>query len=180
MGFKISWIAVAGTTKPQLLSVLGFSDTHEEDEANEAPFSAADLGNGWSLIWSNDFEWADASLLVDLPSEVSAVVVQVHEGVMYSAAKGLRGANIVWSLVHDAQQDQMHLDVVGEPPELGPVREALLTEQAADDTEEVDYVFSIPVEIAARITAFSHEEWDLRTAQRPYFTAVAPISQTKR
>lgn len=175
MGFKISWIAVEGIAKAQLLSALGFSDSDVEDEANETPFSAADLGNGWSLIWSNDFEWADPSLAAHLPSGVSSVAVRLHEGVMYSEATGLLGREVVWSVTHDSQQGLMHLDVVGEPPELEAVRDASVAKQAADDSDEVDYIFSIPVEIAAKITAFSYDEWDLRTAARPRFTAVALV-----
>lgn len=172
MGFKISWLAVENITKPALLDALRLADTGQEDEVNEAPFSAAELGNGWSLIFSNDFGWVEDLALASIPTSCRAIIVQVHEGIMYSRASGAIDGAEQWTVVHDAQEALTHLSVNGTPPELDAVRSALLAEQAADGSGAVDYAFDVPVEIAARLTGHCHSEWDLRTGPRPRFTAV--------
>lgn len=43
MGWKISWVAIRGLTKPQALELLGAVETGDTDEANDADFSAAEI-----------------------------------------------------------------------------------------------------------------------------------------
>ncbi len=65
-----------------------------------------------------------------------------------------------WSLSHDAQRANRHLDVAGNPPaDFAEVRDRLLAQQDAEDPEmaEVDYVFDVPLETAHRITGFKHD-----------------------
>ncbi len=178
MGFKISWIAVEGMTKPQLLAALGFSDTDIEDATNETPLSAAELGNGWSMIWSNNVDWVNDKLFKHLPPDAHVVAVRLHEGLMYAEAFGTNGADGRWRVAHDAERSLTHLVVDGTPPKLKDVRDRLLEQQAADAGGEVDYVFDVPIEIAARLTSFRHDGFDTPLGPSPRFTAVTSARST--
>jgi len=55
MGFKISWVGFHGLTRREVIKTIGGVDCEIVDEANEAPFSLAELPGGWFILWSNDF-----------------------------------------------------------------------------------------------------------------------------
>lgn len=176
MGFKISWLAFEGLRKPAILDLLGFHDTHNEDEANEAPFAAAELANGWSVLWSNDFGWAETHPIHNIDTHARVIGCQIHEGIMYSAAHGAEAGREQWSVVHDAQQGVRHLEVSGlVPADFATVKAKLLAEQNADQAGDVDHVFDIPVELAFALTGFRYDLWDLPSGPRPQFTTVTPI-----
>ncbi len=58
MGFSISWIAVEGVGKDDLLARLDLVDSGFPDPENRAKFSFAELPSGWLLIYSNRFDYA--------------------------------------------------------------------------------------------------------------------------
>ena len=57
MGYKISWIGFQGQSKPQVLDLIGGTDTEVVDEANEADFSVAEIPDAWTMLFSNDFDF---------------------------------------------------------------------------------------------------------------------------
>lgn len=174
MGFRISWLAFESVEKAALLEALDFKDTGEADEANESPFSAVQLRNGWSIIWSNDFEWA-ATQPIKLSFPTKRIVsCQLHEGLMYSAVHGAEDGIELWSVIHDAQQSLHDLSVSGDPPEEFPaIKDGLFGEQEKEDagSAEVDFVFDIPIELAASITGFRHDLWEI-DGHRPDWTVI--------
>jgi hypothetical protein len=85
-----------------------------------------------------------------------------HEGVMFSAAYGYDRGNARWSVVHNAQEGISDLSVSGAPPtELERIRERLSKQQsdAGGDAADVDYIFDIPVELAATVCGYRHDQW---------------------
>lgn len=174
MGFKISWLAFENVEKGRLLEELGFRDTAIRDEANESPFSAAQLKNGWSIIWSNDFEWAETQpVKLSFPGG-RAVSCQLHEGVMVSIAHGAQDGIERWSVSHDAQAGLMDLTIHGDTPaELAEVKSRLFAEQAQEDKThaEVDLIFDIPIDLAEKITGFRHDLWEI-DGERPAWTII--------
>lgn len=171
MGFKISWLAFEGMTKPSMLELLDFRDLGTEDEANEAPFSAAQLASGWSVIWSNDFGWVETQALQWLGAHGRTLTCQVHEGIMFSAVHGTEENVERWSVQHDSERGLRDLQIAGTPPDaLDGIKAKLLAEQ--DGSEDVDYVFDIPVELAFQLTGFRHDLWDYPQGKQPHFTMV--------
>ena len=164
MGFKISWLAFENVEKGKLIEELGFRDTGAVDEANESPFSAAQLKNGWSIIWANDFEWAETQpIKLSFPAG-RAISCQLHEGVMVSIAHGAQDGVEQWSVTHDAQAGLHDLTVEGiAPPALIEIKNRLFAEQQLEDGDkaEVDFIFDIPIDLAERITGFRHDLWEV-------------------
>lgn len=182
MGFKISWLAFEALDKATLLDALGFHDTGVSDEANEAPFSAAQLPNGWSIIWSNDFGWIETqSVKLPFPTQ-RAIACQLHEGLMFSAARGADDGAEKWSVSHDAQTALHDLTLVGDLPSTLPeIRSRLLREQQEEDrnSAEIDFIFEIPIELAQSITGFRHDLWEI-DGRQPDWTIIEQTSVTPR
>jgi hypothetical protein len=86
MGFSISWIGFKALNKTEAIRRAGFRDTGSQDEANEAPYSAAALPTGWTILFSNDFDYGSAEHLLGLSLGTMVVACQAEEHIMYSAA----------------------------------------------------------------------------------------------
>lgn len=174
MGFKISWVGIKGLSKSEALSALKATDTGVIDEANEAPFSGAEIPGGWLILFVNDFEFVRGEVLASLSSNCDLVACQVHEGVMVSAAYAYSQGAEQWSLVHNSQNGLRDLVVLGSPPPIFErVRERLTGEQDANggDSSDVDYFFDIPVETAAALCGYRHDRWKFDWGE-PKFTVL--------
>jgi hypothetical protein len=171
VGFKASWIGFDGKGKSDVLEMVGLKDTGEPDEANEAPFSGAEIPGGWFILFSNNFDFVTPNRLARLSVDCRIVACQVHEGVMVSAAFGYERGRGVWELAHNAQQSLNDLTVVGSPPpSFEAIRRRLTQEQDAATDGDVDYIFDIPVEVAAAAVGnYRHDRWKFEWGQ-PQFT----------
>jgi hypothetical protein len=171
MGFRISWIGFDGKGKTSALEMVGLKDTGEPEEANEAPpFSGAEIPGGWFILFSNDFGFASRERLVELSIDCRIIACQVHEGIMFSAAYGYGRGNRVWELAHNAQQGLYDLSVSGSPPpSFESVRQRLTRRQEATAGSGIDYIFDIPVEVAAAICKYRHDRWKFEWGT-PQFT----------
>ena len=86
----------------------------------------------------------------------------------------------VWSLSHDSSKGVMHLQTDGQlPKDFADIREKLFGEQDSDGgpVSDTDYIFDIPVELAAAVTGYRHDRSDLDWG-KPQFTEVEPIAAT--
>jgi hypothetical protein len=176
MGFKICWMAVQGVGKDELLSREHLQDTGRIDEAQEAPWSGAQLPDGWFLLWSNRFDDLSADRLARLSSGGRLVGCQVHEGVMESLAVGYSDGQEVWAVSHDSDRGPTDLTVRGRPPAgFKDIRMRLLEEQRVENLGEalVDYVVDIPIELANSICGYRHDRWKFDWGQ-PNFTELEP------
>ena len=166
MGFRISWVAFNGLNKEEVLRVLGATDTGVIDEANEAPFSGAEIPGGWFILFSNDFDFVSEEALASLSSNCNVVACQVSETVMVSIAYAYSHGTAQWAISHSAQKGIRDLSVSSTPPlAFEKIRETLTLEQDAQGggSVGVDYFFDIPVQTAASVCGFRHDhstfEW---------------------
>ncbi len=174
MGWKISWIGFHGLTKAEVLDTLGATDTGEWDEANDAPVSGAELPGGWYILFSNDFDFVSGSRLKVLSSRSQIVACQLHEGVMVSVAYGYVQGEPKWAVVHDSDRGIWDLTVSGSPPPgLPEILDRLRAEQTAagGDGADVDFIFDVPVEVAAAVSGFRHDRWKYDWGE-PRFTVL--------
>jgi hypothetical protein len=170
VGFRISWIGFDGKGRTSALEMVGLRDTGEPDEANEAPFSGAEIPGGWFILFSHDFQFASRERLAQLSIDCRIIACQVHEGIMFSAAYGYERGNRVWDLAHNAQQGIYDLSVSGSPPlSYESIRQRLTRKQEATAGSGVDYIFDIPVEVAAAICKYRYGQLKFEWG-RPQFT----------
>lgn len=174
MGFRISWVGFQDLSKADVLQIIGGLDTGTVDEANEAPFSIAELPVGWSILFCNDFDYASEETLKALSARGVLVACQVYEGVMYSAAYEYERGQQRWSVTHDGSEGIRDLSVSGSPaPEFADIRACLskAQEDEGGDGAGVDYFFDIPIETAAARCAYRHDRWKFAWG-RSNFTVV--------
>ena len=172
MGFKISWVGFHGLLKSEVLQIIGGVDSGIVDEANEAPFSIAEVPGVWFILFCNDFGFASEKTLRSLSARGTVLACQVHEGVMFSAAFGYERGKLQWSLTHNSDNGIKDLSVSGSPPpEFAEIRDRLSKEQEDNegDSGDVDYFFDIPVETAEALCAYRHDRWKFDWGQ-PTFT----------
>ncbi len=161
MGFDISWIGFNGLSREECLRRLRMKDTGEVDEANEEPFSLAQLPNNWVILFANDFEYVSDKRLAALSTGATVIGCHIHEGVMFSDATLFNAGRKIWSISHYSGDGRLDLKIQGElPSEILAIRDKLLAEQkAAGVTSEVDHVFDIPVEAARLVTSYRYDQW---------------------
>ncbi len=81
---------------------------------------------------------------------------------MVSAASCWRDGRQLWKVTHDAQDPLglEHLAIEGAPPpELTRIHTEALQELRADP-DPCDYLFDVPVNLAAEVVGFRHDEGD--------------------
>ena len=160
MGFSISWIGVQWLDRETILERLELVDTGEADEQNRARLSWAQLPDGWTIIFSNRTDYADAKLAA-LSMGGVAVGCEVNERVMYCIARCYREGVELWSISHDAENGIYDLTAEGDLPAAFPaIKARLVADQDREGGEEadVDMIFEIATETAKAVCGYKHDE----------------------
>ena len=177
MGFSISWVGFKGLRKADVLSELKFSDSGETDECNEAPYSLAEIPTGWTILFSNDFDFGSVKRIKILSRNCTVISCQVHEGIMFSAAHESLSGRRVWNVWHNGQSEIYNVGVYGRVPIFfHSTKQSLFEKQNAHGGRNagVDYIFDLPVELAFRMTGYRHDRLRFDWGS-PAFTVVAPM-----
>jgi hypothetical protein len=162
MGFSISWVALR-LPKDRALEIMGFKDTGMADEANEAPFSAASLPTGWTIIWSNDFEYAVSPSTIGRSSDTEIVGCQVEEHVMFSSCFAAQNGIVTWNVSHDAQEGTYDVSSTGPVPhQLRQIEISKVDSQNASGgvDSDVDHLIDVPIDLAASFTGYRYDEFN--------------------
>ena len=164
VGISISWLAVRGAQRDDVLEALGLVETDERDEfPTESPISGAVLADGWYVVVLDRYGHAllndDTLHRVSKLGEVVAGAGEEH--VMCSFSSGWQDGRRLWWVMHDAQVGIDHLEVEGEMPSgFDQIRDHLISQQEAEggSEAEVDYVYDIPLDTAKLVSGFSWSE----------------------
>ncbi|MEQ1783693.1 MAG: hypothetical protein ABMA14_20240 [Hyphomonadaceae bacterium] len=177
MTFSLAWFAAQGIAREDFLEHAGFDDTGEVDEYFEEEHSVGELPGGWVIIVTSDVGLLAPAKLAQWSVGGRLVAAVVHEGSMNSLATEWVNGKQIWSLAHDGSEGGESLEVEGELPD---VFEELKQEADAAQAESekegggVDFVFDIPLDVAAEITGFRHDEMGFDD-DIPPFTALERI-----
>ncbi len=116
--------------------------------------------------------FTEEDVLSKLSKECFAVVCQVEEHVMASAAFAYQNGKKVWDVTHESELGKRHLLESGQlPSEYLQVRDTLIKEQDVGDREAhgVDYIWDIPVTLAYEVVGFRHDDVYLKTGEEAQF-----------
>jgi hypothetical protein len=161
MSFSLAWVAVHGVASDDFLERTGFEDTGEVDEYFEEQHSGGEIPGGWYVIVTSEIGLLEPAKLAQWSAGGRLVATVVHEATSNSLAMEWLDGKQVWSLSHDGSEGGDQLAVEGVLPD---VFEELHQEAVAAQAEslkeggEVDFVFDIPLDLAAEITGFRHDE----------------------
>jgi len=153
MGASLSWFAVRGKTPEAVLQDLGLRNVGKEHRKTR--FCGGALPSGWYLVIHGRHEFTnDEVRRLSLGCEVIACFVEEH--VMFSSAAGWKDGEQMWSVAHDAQEGDGHLEVQGKPPTGFAAICDCLTKQQQEDGG-ADFIFDIPIALAAELTGYRHD-----------------------
>lgn len=157
MGLSHSWVAVRSGDRAAILADLKVEVVAELEEDDFPRFGVAALPGGWTLILSDNFDWAFKSVQA-VSRHGLAVACAEEEHVMVSDACAYDGGALVWRVLHDSEKDNRGLEVSGAPPSVLPaIREAAYAAQTESDAEDdgaVDHIFGVPPKVAQEIVGF--------------------------
>jgi hypothetical protein len=176
VGYSLSWAAVKGVSLQTICSALSFRLTGRREEIPESDIVAAQLPTGWSVVILNH-EILEGQKLESLSEGREVVYCLVEEHVMLSSASGLKDGQTLWTVHHNAQRGELHLEVEGTPPRgLERIREVLVAKQKAASGENtgVDYLFDVPLELARDLTGFRHDA-DIPGVSGDVFEILEPV-----
>jgi hypothetical protein len=139
-----------------MLGALGLAEVGHLAEGHPVPppakLAAFELG-GWVFVVSPDSRFASRERVSAVSQAGSAVGAYLEEHVMVSGAFGASDGRQAWSVQHDPELGQEHLDVWGEPPAaLTGIRARLLQKLRTED--DADYLFDARTELAATVWGF--------------------------
>lgn len=157
MGYSLSWYAVKGKAPERVLAEMGLrpggASVGWDHDARDV---ATVLPGGWYLVSRNRHEYEDP-LLKLLSQGAEVIAFHIEEHVMVCKAAAWSNGIEVWSVIHDAQKELLHLEARGQlPSEFASIRDRLLAEQASE-AEDCDHVIQIPYETAAVIAGYEHD-----------------------
>jgi hypothetical protein len=175
MGLSCSWIAIKGASQADLLDAIGMETSDQKVIPGEqsTKFSFHSFPNGWSVLFSEDFDWGDHERVRDLSRFGSAIGCQFEDHVeMTSTAVGAKDGVELWR-VHHFNTPKYRLDISAAPPsELEAIKAKFFRLQDEDGGEKssVDYICEIPISLAKAITGYHPLEDD--SDEMTYFTAL--------
>lgn len=182
MGWMCSWVAVQGVAKGDVLAVLDLVETGEQVEpgSRRRGLSCLERPNGWTVVFSEDFDWADRKRVLDLSRLGLVIGCQFEDKVeMTSIASAARDGVELWRVAH-VNNPIYRLDVSGDPPvELAAIRDRFFREQDEDGGEKssADYVHDVPLEVAKAACGYrADDEEALFAALQPAGKATAKAS----
>jgi hypothetical protein len=161
MGYRISWLGARGLPKTDLLHHFGLVDSGIYDEANEAPFSAAELPTGWTILWANDPAFATIARCTELSLRAPVVSCWVNETAMVSSVNYFEAGDYLWFVGHDFQKGPDDLVFEGEvPPSFEEIRGRLDAQRLSygDTQPAVDFIFDVPIELAQSVAGYRHDQ----------------------
>jgi hypothetical protein len=179
MGFSSSWIGTTCSLPKSLLKELDETMERERRQMMEkmarlrpglneflkkgtqpmrdpSVFDELVLKNGWHIIWIERFEITSGNddLLKRMSVNNRLVACFVEEHVMYSAAEEWKDGVNVWKVIHPAPGKESI--VSGKlPSQYQSISDRLKTLEKVK--RDADYLFDVPVELAASITGFRHD-----------------------
>ena len=157
MGYRVAMIAVRGIDAETLYKRYGVRRTGQREEIAESPVCGATVSTGWELLYLNDYPRPHSELLAELSANAELLFCDANETCMSSFATGWVNGVEKWLVFHDAQQSPTHLVTDGDPPsEYIAIRDEKLREQV-EDSDDVDYVFEVPIEIFASLTGIRYD-----------------------
>lgn len=160
MGFACSWIAVRTDDKAALLGQLGMVETGElvTPGCDQSAMSVHQTKDGWTIVFAEDFGWADTKQILTLSRFGMAVGVQYEDKVaMEATIHAADGGKSLWRVSHNAEEEEEPLEISGAPPKaFGAIRRKFERKQAEDD--DVAWLPEIPLELARTISGYRVDE----------------------
>ncbi|RVD57068.1 hypothetical protein EN828_07025 [Mesorhizobium sp. M2D.F.Ca.ET.185.01.1.1] len=158
MGFSISWFGFRGYEIKDAAALFG-RDVGDSSEDFDAPISAYLSNKNWAIIILDycSFPNPPDSYLSVFSQGREMVVVHVEEHQMFARAEFWSNGKNIWRVWHSGDKNIRDFHTTGDPPaSFESLRQQAFSKQ--DKESNVDHVFDIPLDLAAELTGFRHDE----------------------
>ncbi|TIV72343.1 MAG: hypothetical protein E5V89_05805 [Mesorhizobium sp.] len=158
MGFSISWFGFRGYEIKDAAALFG-RDVGESSEDFDAPISAYRSDKNWAIIILGycSFPNPPDSYLSSFSQGREMVVVHIEEHTMFARAELWSSGKNIWRIWHSGDKGVRDIHATGDlPASFESLRQQAFSKQ--DKESDVDYVFDIPLDLAAELTGFRHDE----------------------
>ncbi len=159
MGLNLCWIGVQGGRKATVLKQLGFEEVGETGDPLNVDYACAETPSGWLI-----FVAADRFFQIDEPmSEVSSSALtlgcEMYETASVSKVRAVQAGRQLWAVVHDPAETPDDVSVEGDPPpQFEEMRRRLQASQMEPGGESCDYLFDLPLELAASLCGYRPDQ----------------------
>lgn len=154
MGITLAWMALQEGKKEDLLERLGLEEIGETSEDIGPDFAYGETSEGWSILVMKDPPSDTDETMAAAAPEGASLYGFMSETVMFSELRGYVDGRKSWSVIHEPEKDARAI-VHGKPPEpFNHIKQELEAEQAAAGDKQVDYLFDLPMELAARLSGY--------------------------
>lgn len=147
------------SNKAALLDQIGMIETGElvSPGCEQSAMSVHQAENGWTILFCEDFGWADSGQILKLSRFGMTVGVQFEDKVaMEAIVHAANEGKSLWRISYNAEEDEP-LEVSGTlPKEFAAIRRKFEREQASDD--DVDWLSQIPLELARKVSGYRVDE----------------------
>lgn len=174
MGYMCSYIAVKGVATATLLEAVGLEPTASPLQVlpctREVNFCYRERPNGWTVLFSEDIEWASPERILALSHLGPAVGCQFEDKVeMTSLAIGADRGVELWRVFHNSRPEHL-LDVSGDPPaDLPAIRDRYSKEQ--EEEPDADFMHEIPMALMQAVCGYRPDE----DMDEEMFLALKPV-----
>jgi hypothetical protein len=149
------WIAVRGMGRDRILEAVGFV---EAPGATKTKASICDLPNGWSVLFTTDFNFPTPERMALLSAGGDVIAVSIEEHVMMVAVRSYQLGQAVFAIEHDGgSEDVRHIATAGKVPvEWAAILADANREQDKADQQdiEVDHLFDAPLALAEALCGY--------------------------
>ncbi len=153
MSLVLSWVAVQGLGKDEVLARLGLEDSGDAAEFYQhRAHTVAELPNGWLLLARGEIEDFTDGELSALSQGARLLSAYCSETVMFSGASGWTDGVRQWAVDHNPERGLSDLGVDGDPPsELAAIlsQARAVQEEEGGDEADVDVVFDVPKDLVS-------------------------------
>lgn len=161
MGFSITWIAFKDIPLTEAALAFGLTMSGQSDEVFDYNASGTHIGD-WSIVIFDDInpDLTDENKIARLSRRGDIVVVHINDTTMTQTSERWLDGRPVWSVWHDAQLGNRHLEAEGDlPPAYEDIKQKRMAEQEEEDAGEaaVDFISEIPLDLAEQTTNFRHD-----------------------
>ena len=167
MGLTLSWVALSGLAKDEVLARLGLEDSGEPAEFYQRRAqTCAERPNGWVLLARGEVDDFKPGDLAALSQGALLLSAYCSETVMFSGASGWTDGARQWVITHNPEEGQSDLAIEGDPPpELAAIlaQARAVQEEEGGDEADVDVVFDVPKDLVSAFCGWhpdrDNEDW---------------------
>lgn len=177
MSRVVGWIAVQGMSEERVAELLGLVAA---PEAPKPKASICRLANGWTILFTTDFNFPTPQRMALLSADGTAIAVSGDDRTMFSVGRGYERGKAVFAIEHDGgSQGARHIAAAGAVPEAwGAILEQANREQDEEDAGDamVDFIYDAPTALAEALCGYNDEKpWP--EGQEPEFTLLVEKKQ---